>query len=103
MDDCVDITTAFTEDAPELWRYSVNLRTQEVVATLLTPDARCDFPVVPSDRVGLPARYCYCSRSAEQNTDMCAFVSVLMLRPVPLPAACTVPSALHGGSRPCLR
>jgi carotenoid cleavage dioxygenase-like enzyme len=71
MDKCVDVRTAFAEDIPELWRYSMHLRTGEVQAVCLTPDARADFPTVPDEHVSLRTRYCYAA-GAHHTKAMCA-------------------------------
>jgi carotenoid cleavage dioxygenase-like enzyme len=62
--------TAFMNDVAEVWRYSLNLATGEVIEANLTPNCWTDFPAIPKQHVGQPTRYCY---SPVNNPDIQAY------------------------------
>ena len=83
MENGLDISssTAFMNDIAEIWRYSLNLCTGEVVHNNLTPQCWTDFPVVPKQHVGLPTRYCY-SPENDPVEQSCASAKPLCSRAV---------------------
>lgn len=79
----ISSSTAFMNDIAEVWRYSMNLCTGEVVENNLTPECWTDFPVVPKQHVGQPTRYCYSPQSDPEQEAYASLPALSCLVPNP--------------------